>query len=181
MTAVTECLTTVLAAVWSVWAAVGDWRHRRIPNTLIIAGAVLALASASLFGVDAVLSALLSGGIAAAFLLIPYFVRATGAGDVKMMFVAGVFAGPGRALSLICATAFCGFVLALGLLAFKAVNSARLRHYVRCAFDPRYDRAAGRAALPLRDDESCRVPFGAAIAVGLVLVRFAALAEGGVP
>ena len=64
---------------------------------------------------------------------------------------------------------FAGLILALGMLAFKAVNPARLKHYARCLLDFRYDREKGKKSLPPPDSEACRVPFGVAIAAGLFI------------
>jgi len=166
-----------LSLVWSVLCAVPDWRSRRLPNVFTLGGAAVAAALAFGAGMDCGLAALLSGFFAAAFLLVLFFVRACGAGDVKMMFAAGVFAGPGAALPLVFAVSAAGLVLALGMLVFRKVDACRLRHFARCVFDPRYDRAAGRAALPPRESEACRVPFGAAIAAGLLLVEVLQILE----
>jgi prepilin signal peptidase PulO-like enzyme (type II secretory pathway) len=48
----------------------------------------------------------------------------------------------------------------------RKVTAARLKHFFRSVFDWRYDRAAGRAAIPPKTDERARVPFGIAIALG---------------
>ena len=84
-----------------------------------------------------------------------------------MLFAAGLTAGPGNTLNLILLVSLAGLILAVVMLLTKRVNSARLKHYLRCLFDWRYDRAEGRKSLPSPDTESCRVPFGVAIAAGL--------------
>ncbi len=86
-----------------------------------------------------------------------------------MLFAAGLIAGPGNTLNLILLVSLAGLVLAVLMLAFRKVNAARVKHYCRCLFDFRYDRTEGRKTLPPPDAESCRVPFGAAIAAGLFL------------
>ena len=117
-------------------------------------------------GLNYLLGALLTAFLSSLFLLLPFFLRAAGAGDVKMLFVAGLTAGPGNTLNLILLISLMGLVLAFVMLFMKQVNPARLKHYLRCLFDFRYDRAAGRRNLPPAETESCRVPFGAAIAAG---------------
>ena len=84
-----------------------------------------------------------------------------------MLFAAGLTAGPGNTLNLILLVSLAGLILASVMLVLRRVDTARLKHYLRCLFDWRYDRAAGRAQLPPRESEACRVPFGAAIAAGL--------------
>ena len=71
-------------------------------------------------------------------------------------------------LALVVATVL--LVLVIFMLATRAADGARLKHYARSLFDWRYDRAAGRAALPPKEAERVRVPFGIAIAAGLWLV-----------
>lgn len=168
---------TALSLVWAVFCVIPDWRSRRLPNVCTIGGVAVAAACAFGAGVEPGLASLLTGLFSSAFLLVLFFVRAAGAGDVKMMFAAGVFAGPGMTLPLVFTVSTAGLVLAIGMLLVRKVNSSRLRHYCRCVFDPRYDRAAGRAALPPRDSEACRVPFAAAIAAGLLVVEAFQLLE----
>ena len=52
------------------------------------------------------------------------------------------------------------------MIIMRKVGMARLKHAMRCLFDWRYDRVAGRAALPPKEDEGNRIPFGVAIAIG---------------
>lgn len=162
---------TVLSLVWSVCCVIPDWRKRHLPNAFTLGGVAVAAACAFGVGVDAGLGSLLTGFFAASFLILLYFVRAAGAGDVKMMFAAGVFAGPGMSLPLVFAVSTAGLVLAIVLLLVRRVDPRRLKHCCRCVFDPSYDRAAGRASLPPRDSEACRMPFAAAIAAGLLVVE----------
>ena len=70
-------------------------------------------------------------------------------------------------LNFLLATVLAGLALVIVMLTMRAADGARLKHYARCLFDWRYDRKAGRAALPPKDEERVRVPFGIAIAAGL--------------
>lgn len=166
-----------LSLVWAVCCVIPDWRKRHLPNACTLGGAAVAVVCAFGAGMDAGLESILTGFFSAAFLLVLFFVRATGAGDVKMIFAAGVFAGPGMTLPLVFAVSTAGLILAVALLLARKADSRRLRHYWRSLFDWRYDRAAGRAALPPRDNEACRVPFAAAIAAGLLVVEVCQLVE----
>ena len=74
------------------------------------------------------------------------------------------FTYPGSVIFMI---SLAGLLLAVVMLLMRRVNTARLKHYLRCLFDFRYDREAGRNAMPPPDTEACRVPFGVAIAIGL--------------
>ena len=157
----------ILATPWLIWLSVVDFRKRELPNSLTLGGAALMAVIALAQGVNCLLGSLLTAFLASLFLLLPFFLRAAGAGDVKMLFAAGLTAGPGNTLNLILLVSLAGLILALAMLLLKQVDPARLKHYLRCLFDFRYDRAEGRKALPPKDAESCRVPFGAAIAAGL--------------
>ena len=132
-------LPLALFAAWLLALCAWDLRARRLPNALTLGGAAVALAAR------------------------------LGAGDVKMLFAAGCALGRGRAAGFLLFVSLAG--LALGLVWFLSArfDRRRIRHLARTLFDPRYDRAAGRAALPPKSAEACRVPFGLAIAAGAAL------------
>lgn len=157
----------LLATPWLIWLAVCDCRRHELPNRLTLGGAAVMAVVALAAGGDYLLASLVTAFLAMLFLLLPFFLRAAGAGDVKMLFAAGLTAGPGNTLNLILLVSLAGLILALVMLAAKRVDPARLKHYLRCLFDLRYDREAGRKNLPSADAESCRIPFGVAIAAGL--------------
>ena len=46
-------------------------------------------------------------------------------------------------------------------------DGARVRHFFRCCFDIKYDRKAGREALPEFVKKKVRIPYGVAIAAGM--------------
>jgi prepilin peptidase CpaA len=156
-----------LATPWLIWLSVCDCKRHELPNRLTFGGAAVMAAVSLAVGLHYFLASLITAFLASLFLLLPFFLRAAGAGDVKMLFTAGLTAGPGNTLNLILLVSLAGLILAVVMLLTKRVNSARLKHYLRCLFDWRYDRAEGRKSLPSPDTESCRVPFGVAIAAGL--------------
>ena len=152
---------------WLIWLSVCDCKRHELPNRLTFGGAAVMAAVALAVSLDYFLASLITAFLASLFLLLPFFLRAAGAGDVKMMFAAGLTAGPGNTLNLILLVSLAGLILAVVMLLTKRVNSARLKHYLRCLFDWRYDRAEGRKSMPPPDTKACRVPFGVAIAAGL--------------
>jgi Flp pilus assembly protein protease CpaA len=101
-------------------------------------------------------------------MLIPFLMHGAGGGDVKMLFAAGAVAGWSRVLPLLWYTSLAGIVLGVGMMIAGRLDMSRVKHYARCLFDWRYDRKAGREALPPRESEQVRIPFSLAIAVGLV-------------
>lgn len=82
--------------LWLLFVTVYDFRQRRVPNWLVLAGAVVALAALGLgvqpFGIDWT-SALLGGAVGFGFLLLFYAVGLMGAGDVKFAGALGLWVG----------------------------------------------------------------------------------------
>lgn len=159
----------ILATPWLIGLSVYDFRKHQLPNAWVFGGILVMAAIALGVGGSYLLASLVTAFLASLFLLLPFFLRAAGAGDVKMLFAAGLIAGPGNTLNLILLISLAGLALALVMLFFHRVNTARLKHFCRSLFDFRYDRAEGRKNLPPPETESCRVPFGAAIGAGLFL------------
>lgn len=162
----------VLGSVWSIALAYFDVRRRVLPNWLTLGGAAVALAGRWGYGgwpffADGFAAAAVAGF----FLLIPFLARGAGGGDVKMLFAAGAIAGWDRLFTMLWVTSLAGVVTGLLMLAAGALDGSRLRHCARCAFDWRYDRKAGAAALPPKDAARCRVPFSVPIAVGMFVAQ----------
>ena len=157
--------------------AVMDVRTRRLPNVWTLGGLAAGVAlQAGWNGAAGAADALTGAGICALFLLIPYLIRAAGAGDLKLLAACGAFFGLRDVAMLLVAVSFAGFLLAVIFLVSRHTRLPRLVHFFRSAFDWRYDRRAGAAALPPIESESGRVPFGIAIAVGTALTLAAELA-----
>ena len=152
---------------WLGYLCWSDAKRRRLPNALTLGGLAVGLcAQAGWNGWSGFTNALGAAGIAVAFLLIPFLVRAAGAGDVKMLAACGAFLGMRWMPLFLMAVSFAGLFVAMAMIFTRQVTTARLKHAFRSVFDWRYDRVAGKAALPPKDDERARVPFGIAIAIG---------------
>jgi prepilin peptidase CpaA len=82
--------------MWLLFIAVYDFRQRRVPNWLVLAGALLALAALTL-GMGPVkhdwAAALLGAGVAFGFLVFFYALGVMGAGDVKFAGALGLWVG----------------------------------------------------------------------------------------
>lgn len=100
-------------------AAASDLAWRRVPNVLVLAGLLLALALHwRLGGGNALLGQALAGAGVGLLLFLPmYALGGMAAGDVKLMAMAGSFVGPAQALQLGALSALAGGVLALCWLA----------------------------------------------------------------
>lgn len=162
-------IKTVLSLPWLVLLSKQDIKKHELPNKLLLIGFLVALPMTLAVGIEYFLMSLLTAFLSSLFLLLPFFLRAAGAGDVKMLFVAGFISGPGNTLNLILLISVAGLILAITMMLLKKINFARIKHYSRSLFDFTYDRAAGKESLPSSDDESCRVPFGVAISAGLFI------------
>ena len=84
-----------------------DWRSRRIPNWWVVLGGLGALALTVPFGAGGSAAA----GVAVAFGvgIVPFALRALGAGDVKASMVVGAIVGPtGIAAVLLSTALLCG-------------------------------------------------------------------------
>ena len=90
----------VLATPWLIYLGVKDYRTRKLPNAATLGGAAVMSAIALGVGTDYFLASIITGCLCALFLLLPFFLRAAGAGDVKMLFASGIIAGPGNTLNL---------------------------------------------------------------------------------
>lgn len=153
---------------WMAVLCVKDWRTRRLPNVWVLPmGAVaLMVRLASAGWSEGVLPGLTGGALCGLFLLLPFFLRMAGAGDVKLLAVCGCWLGSAWTATFLMLTSLGGFVLAVTFLLCRQGSAARLMHLFRTLTDVRYDRATGRAQLPPRTDESGRIPFSLAIAFG---------------
>ena len=163
-------MNVVVIIALSTWLAVlcyQDCRRRVLPNVLTLGGAAVALAVRYGAGGWATGNAGVAGGVVCGlFLILPFILHSAGGGDVKMLFAVGCAMGLDKAAEVILFTSLAGLLLMLVMLFAGMADGRRLKHYARCLLDWRYDRMAGKAALPAKDDERVRVPFGVAIAVG---------------
>ena len=161
----------IMAALASVWLGVLAWsdcRYRKLPNYLTLPGVVVfPVMYFFLMGWKGVGLSLLGGLIGGFFLLIPYLLRGAGAGDVKMLLAVGCLSGyPGIFTTLI-ATSVAGLILGAVMIAAGKTDAPRIKHFFRCCFDIKYDRQAGRDALPEFVKKKLRIPYGVAIAAGM--------------
>ena len=152
-------------------AAVTDVRSHRIPNWLVVSGAVYALVFNTVFPPwlhGTVLYPLAGLGLGMAIFLPLYLLRAMGAGDVKLLAMCGAFLGPNEiwraALTVLITGGLLGAV-------FVLVNGTALRVYqnLTSLFRVAVFDTLGGAAPNLRVPASVsagRLPYGVAIAVG---------------
>jgi prepilin peptidase CpaA len=165
---------TILGISLTVFALAGafsDIRTRRIPNALVLAGLVVALALRGAMGLTPLLDGLAAAGVALAFGLPLFALRAFGGGDVKFMVACAAFVGlPVLGLSALFAGAF-GGLLAVGMMMQKRVH---LVMFLRTMDLARSAVTFGRSGerMTLQDEGALTAPFGVAIAAGCLLAWF---------
>jgi len=152
----------LLTAAWH------DIKSHRIPNLLILAGALTGVfLRAWLEGWLGVALAI-EGFLVGLVVLLPFYIfRMLGAGDVKLMAMVGVYLGPWGVLGALLATFLAGGVLAVAV-AMQAGALGRMAHNLKLmAFGSMLRISEGKA--PSVDDlpESVgKLPYAVAIAAG---------------
>ena len=105
-----------------------DLRSRRIPNAVSLGGALVGLvANVAVHQQQGALSSLSGWALGVGLLAIPFILGGMGAGDVKLLALAGAWGGPAFALYTFLFGAVVGGVVAVGLL----VVNRRLGEMVR--------------------------------------------------
>ena len=164
-----------LLAALLLAAVIADLRSRRIPNPLVLTGIALAFAAHALaYGTGtpplagpawwSPLAGLLSGF---ALLMPLYLLRATGAGDVKLMAMVGAFVGAPAVLSATLYTLLAGGLLTLVFMLGRGVAAQTLTNVRFLLTDWALRLATGQGArlAPLQTT-AARLPYALAIALG---------------
>jgi prepilin peptidase CpaA len=168
-------VTTVCLAAFVLLAVVADLRQRRIPNKLVLLGLVAAgglhvLALGQSMQPLAGMSwwSPVAGMVTGFALLLPlYVLRATGAGDVKLMAMVGAFVGAPTVLVATLYTLLAGGLLSLLFMLGKGVAAetvANLR-YLWTDWFLRVSLGQGARLAPLQTT-AARLPYAVAIALG---------------
>jgi prepilin peptidase CpaA len=157
-----------------------DVMTRRIPNKLTYLGMLVAIAGRfALQGWHGLGVAIVGGLLAGGAFLVFFLVHAMGAGDVKLITAVGCFAGAGAAIEIVLASAIAGGIFAIiyslwqGRLRTVLVNSGRLI---------KFHVAAGvevHPTLNLSNPTAARMPYGVAIAAGVLYSVLAFYRRGG--
>lgn len=182
--ALTSLLCLVLLAGLLGVALWHDLRTRRIPNRLVLWGALAGLALNSLLPAGAGLfqqpfgglglPQSLAGAAAGLALLLPmYLLRALGAGDVKLMSMCGAFLGPLAVLEAVLLTLLAGGVLAI----VAALLGRRLRQVLKNTYQMMLGTllqsfAGGAAAIAEPPVATGKLAYAFAIASGTGLQIF---------
>lgn len=155
-----------------------DISSHRIPNKLVLIGVVLGVAlngllpegqgfNSAIPGGLGWLASLQGVGVGIAVLLPIYWLRAMGAGDVKLMAMVGAFLGSSNVLGAVLATFIAGGVMALAVVLWSRQLSQMLQNVKLILLGSFVKMSAGQA--PLMNDLPVSVgklPYAVAITVG---------------
>jgi len=112
--------------------------------------------------------------------LVFFLIHAMGAGDVKLITAVGCFAGPGPAIEIVLASAIAGGIFAIiyslwqGRLRIVLANAGKLIRFHATV------GAEVHPSLNLSNPQAARMPYGIAIAAGVVYSALAFYRRGGV-
>lgn len=152
----------LLAAVWT------DLANRKIPNRLVYSGLGVAIVCQTMLPSGMGLWVSLQGmGLGLAMFLPMYFLRAMGAGDVKLMAMVGAFVGPQLIIGATLATLVAGGIMAVIATLWKK-EFWKLIENLKVMFLGSMTRfAAGQLPLPEQPVASVgKLPYALAIAAG---------------
>lgn len=167
-------LCDLLLLVFVTAAAVSDLWRRKIPNRLVLAGLLAALALHGVSGAPHWPLAWAGGMATGFFLLLPlYLLRGMAAGDVKLIAMVGAFAGAWPTVQICFATFVLGGLMAVLIVSWQGNWHACWRN-LRQLLWPLMARTAGLplAPVPLARQASVgNMPYGLAIALGTLAVQ----------
>lgn len=152
-------------------AAISDLRSRRIPNVLVLGGLLFGIAYNIALPPTPQTSFLFpfAGILVGFFIFLPlYLIRATGAGDVKLLAMIGAFLGPLATLNSAIATFIVGGVLALAYAIQRGTASRMVENLVVFMRLGVLGALAGSPSIPrLAPEKSAgRLPYAISIALG---------------
>jgi prepilin peptidase CpaA len=155
----------------TVWIAWGDLRTRRIPNYLTFGTAVAGLAfNCIAYGLPGLGNGILGMLLGFACLILPYLWGGMGAGDVKALAALGAWLGPQHTLFLFCYMGVAGGVMALGYLVWQGGLWKKIKQGWTFLLNHVLIRPAGAPPPPSPDRLTTGIPYGVAIAVGMVIL-----------
>ncbi|MCE8037014.1 A24 family peptidase [Halomonas sp. MCCC 1A11062] len=161
-------LVSCAVLVWTT--AAQDLLHRKIPNYIVMAGAVVGfLLQGWAAGAGGVLAAIYGLVAGLAILLPGYLMGFTGAGDAKLMAAIGTFLGPVGVLQAALISIFVGGVIALGFASSALINRQSISPWERYSIMMRTLVATGRPLyIPPVEGEVMgkKFPFAVSIALG---------------
>jgi prepilin peptidase CpaA len=159
----------MLATIPAIAAGWTDWQFRRIPNWLTMPALLVGIAANSLaLGWAGAKSSLLGAALGLGLLLPLVLLKSLGGGDWKLAGALGAFLGPSRLLDVLVVSVLVAGVMAVALIVWKRQIGRTLRNLLHLLGSLLALHLPG-PEISLDNPDSLKVPFGVAIAVGVVL------------
>jgi prepilin peptidase CpaA len=156
-----------------VGAAISDYRVHRIPNWLVLSGALFGVICNTALAPSPYANILfpVAGFAVGLLLFLPlYLVRAMGAGDVKLLAMIGAFLGPGDTFRASLASMIVGGVLSI-LFVLMRGTARRMFHNLGSFFQlgPLSVASGSKRNHRIEAGVSAgKLPYGVAIAIGTI-------------
>jgi len=164
-----KLVVLIPAVALALIAGYTDWRSRRIPNWLTVAGFVIGVSLNSLTaGWGGLKTSLLGAGLGLLVLLPFVFLRSLGAGDWKLAGALGAFVGWEAMVTLLVGSIFVAGVMALVLVIYKRRFMQTLRNIWGMLASMATFHMPG-AEVSLDNPESLKIPYGVALALTMLL------------
>jgi prepilin peptidase CpaA len=155
-------LLTVMAAAWT------DFHTWRIPNSLLAPSAAAALMlSAFVPAAQGLYSSLLGAAVGLLIFLPLYILKGMAAGDVKLMTVIGLYAGPQLTLDISLLTALIGGLWVV-ILFNREMSVENHNDSLGVCLRHRTLRRSNRSKKFIPQNKSLLIPYGVVIAVGTI-------------
>ena len=163
----------------ALWISYEDLRTRKIPNYLTfgaaLAGLAYNLAVSGWVGLgDGLLGLLLGFG----FLILPYIMGGTGAGDVKALAALGAWLGPTGTLYLFCYMAIAGGVMSLAVLIGKGILWQKIRQVWVYLLNLVLCHGRGKTVASPHIQIIKGIPYGVAIVLGMGMLLVTGVGVG---
>lgn len=157
-------------------AAVTDWRSWRIPNHLLAGSAAAALMLAVFDPHGLTLQQSLLGGLTGFAMLLPlYLVRGMSAGDVKLMAVLGLYAGPVATIDLTLASVVVGGLWSLAILIAKTPSLCWAVHVIKTRLNVKISPGNTSVSPPIGiHNKRGAFPFGVATGIATLAMAVSA-------
>jgi prepilin peptidase CpaA len=159
----------MLATIPAVAAGWTDWRSRRIPNWLTVPAMLFGIAANSLaLGWAGTKASLLGAALGLGLVLPLVLLKSLGGGDWKLVGALGAFLGPSRLLDVLVVSVLVAGAMAVALIIWKRQIGRTLRNLLHLVVSL-FTLHVPPPELSLDNPDSLKVPFGLALAVGVVL------------
>lgn len=156
----------VLLSLIAGWT---DFRSRRIPNWLTVAGFAVGVAANTVFSGWSGLKTSLLGTLVGLGLLLPFvLLRSLGGGDWKLAGALGAFTGPALLIDLLILSVFVAGMMAVMLVIYEGRVRQTVRNIGHILVSLVTFRLPGER-VSLDNPDSLKIPYGVALALSVVL------------